>query len=191
MNIKKIYSLLLGVLITSVLSGVVYYVMYYEYLFHLYSFDGEIIANAEEREGIIFYTALITTLIFFIFSLVLFLSNKRFMSLGALIPTTYSIWLLISIGAIYLDKSNYYEPFDKQVWMQSDIKPLNMARWFIKTKELHGLTREKTILKLGAPGETEFKTNDSIINYNIDHTYAVFMIRFEDNKVNQVYIFLD
>lgn len=189
MKRRNIYSILTGACITGILSGVIYYVLFYN---TIDIFGVERVVNPEERHGKIFYTSLITTLSIIIFSLIVFLSKKKFFALGLLLPTVIGFWILISVGTIYLDKSNYYEPFKRQDWSKSESKPIKMVRWLIKNKTINDLSRKEVIQMLGP--ETGFKIgfqSEKSIYYSTFGGFAVFAIEFEDDKVDHTYIFYD
>ena len=178
---KPIISFVLGLLVAGIISGFVYFILFLE-TFDLFG-TNELI-DPEGKHGKIFYTSLIMT----IFSLAVFISlvryNNKFTALGMAIPNLVVIFMLLKFGGVYLDKSNYYAKFNKQVWIDAGEKPIKMARGLVKDEVLIGFTKSETFEMLG---QERIEKRDSIefTRYWTENGDCALSLTFEKDKVTK------
>src|SRR6188768_4160666 len=113
MNARNIMSVIFGLVLSLIVSGVVYYFLFLE-VFDLFGTDE--LTDPETRDGKIFYTALILTLFTMAITFFLVKVKRKYLAIGFGLPASIGLTLLIFVGPTYLNKSSYYEEFDKKKW---------------------------------------------------------------------------
>jgi hypothetical protein len=180
MTKKNILLLIIGLGISLVISGVIYYYLFLE-TFDLFGIDE--IKNPEGRHGKILFTAMSTS--FLTLLLAVIFRRLKYAAIGFAIPALIGVTLIILIGPTYINKSNYYESFDRQRWLAQENDRLKMARQLIRTRELINLTRDQVIKKLG-PGHLE----ENYISYKAWGDDCGLDINFMNNKVSECWIYV-
>jgi hypothetical protein len=178
---KRNILLLIGGLGTSLLiSGVLYWSLFLETI-DLFGIDE--IKNPEGRHGKILLTAVSTSSLTLLIAFLL--RRLKYVAIGFAIPSLIGLILMILIGPTYINKSNYYEPFDRQRWLVQENDRLRMARQLIRSKELINLTRDQVIEKLG-PGHLE----QDYFSYEASGGDCGLDIRFLNGKVSECWIYV-
>lgn len=180
MTKKDILLLVVGLMISLLISGAIYFYLFLETFDPFQYFS---IKNPEGRHGKILLTAVSTS--FLTLLIAGLLRRVKYAAIGFAIPSLIGIALMILIGPIYINKSDYYEPFDKQRWLTEENDRLKMARQLIRSKELINLTRDQVIEKLG-PGYAE----ENYISYKAWGDDCGLDIRFSDGKVIECWIYV-
>jgi len=180
MNKDNIRSLILGLGISLVISGVIYFKLFQQ-TFDLFGLDG--LRNPEARHAKILYTALITSLAILVVAIVLQKVGRKYFAKGFVIPALIGLMPILSVGPTFINKSNYYETFDEDKWMSQEKKQekdrIKMARHLVKTRALIGLTKEEVIKKLG----TDYYYFREEMNYKVLYGCCGLGIAFENGKV--------
>lgn len=180
MTRRNILLLIVGLGISLVISAVVYYYLFLE---TIDLFGIEEIKNPEGRHGKILLTAVSTS--FLTLMIAGLLRNEKYAAIGFAIPSLIGITLILLVGPIYVNKSNYYEPFDQQRWLTEETDRLKMARQLIRSKELINLTRDQVIEKLGS-GYVE----QNYISYKAWGDDCGLEIAFVHDKVSECWIYV-
>ncbi len=186
MTKRKIISIISGLIISSIITGLVYYI----YVIQTFEFLGsKWIVDPESEDSILFYTALSLFSVTVAAIILLVYNNKKYTAIGVGLPLLLSIWILFKVGTIYLDKSSYYEPFNKEIWSQSSSKPIKMVRDLIKKDELIGLTRKQAEDKLGNGDQRKsFHLSDNDLVYGTQNGYALLVLEIKESRVERAYI---
>jgi hypothetical protein len=177
---RDILLLIVGLGISLLISGVIYYYLFLETI-DLFGIDS--IKNPERRHGKILLTAISTS--FFTLLIAVLLRRIKYAAIGFAIPSMIGITLMILIGPTYINKSNYYEPFDRQRWLTEENDRLKMARQLIRSKELINLTRDQVIEKLGAG-----YLDQNYISYKAWGDDCGLDIAFVNAKVSECWIYV-
>jgi len=185
MTKKAIISIIAGFIISIIISGLVYYVLFLN-TFELFGIKST--TDPERADAKIFYTTLALLVLTGTSVLSLILKNRKFTAIGVGIPILIAIGLLVKVGSVYMIKSNYYEAFNKDIWLQNTNKPARMARQLIKSKELVGMTMNQVTEKLG---KSHYMESDTAMVYWTDGCYCKFILFFEKNKFKTAYIVKD
>lgn len=181
MTKRDILLLAVGLGISFVISGIVYFMLLLA-TFDLFGIEE--IKNPEGRHGKMMLTAVATTLATLAIAAIIRRKNK-YAAIGFSIPSLIGITLMIIVGPTYLDKSNYYEPFDRQKWISKDYDRLKMARQLVKSEQLVNLTKAQVIEKLG-PGHLE----QNFISYPIWGGDCGLEVLLVNDKVSECWIFV-
>lgn len=183
---KKIISFIVAFVVSTIISGVIYLLLLIE-TFDLFGIEE--ITHPERRDAKLFYTGLAISILTIIIVTYFYRKNRKYAAVGIGIPNIIGFVLLIKVGVVYLNKSNYYEKFDKQVWLNSQTKPIKMARGLVNDKSLIGLTKQQAIELLGK-GEEENWNGEERMQYPSDY-YSRLGLAFEKGKVKATYIWVD
>jgi hypothetical protein len=181
MTRRNILLLIVGLGISLVFSGVIYYYLFLETI-DLFGIDE--IKNPEGRHGKILLTALSTS--FLTLLIAGLLRNEKYAAIGLAIPSLIGITLMVVVGPTYVNKSNYYEPFDRRKWLTEKTDRLKMARQLIRNQELKNLTREQVTEKLG-PGHLE----PNAIRYKVWGDDCGLDIIFLNGRASECWIYVN
>lgn len=180
MTKRDVLLLIVGLGISLVISGVIYFYLFLETYDPFEYFS---VKNPEAVHRKILLTAVSTT--FLTLLIAGLLRRVKYAAIGFAIPFLIGVTLLLLIGPIYISKSDYYEPFNRQRWLTEENGRLKMARQLIKSKELINLTRAEVVEKLG-PGYSD----GNYISYKAWGDDCGLDIRFSDGKVIECWIYV-
>ncbi|MBT1701027.1 hypothetical protein KK083_29310 [Fulvivirgaceae bacterium PWU4] len=180
MTKRNVLLSIIGLAISLVISGVIYYYLFLETI-DLFGIDE--IKNPEGRHRKILLTALSTS--FLTLLIAGLLRKAKYAAIGFAVPSLIGIILMLVIGPTYFNKSNYYEPFNRQRWLMEDNNRLKMARHLVRSKELINLTRDEVIEKLG-PGYLQQK----YLSYKVWGDDCGLDIAFLNDKVTECWIYV-
>ena len=187
MTKKQLISFLSGLLISGLISGFVYYLLFLE-TFDLFGIRE--ITNPESIHAELFFTGLVMTILAAIVVIAALRSKEKYAAIGVGLPNLIGLFLVLKFGVIYFDKSNYYEKFDKEKWSSSEEKPLKMARGLVKEKVLVGQTKDEVIKILGE-GQIHRWDSTEYIRYWTEYWYCALGLTFENGKVKNASLWVD
>jgi hypothetical protein len=185
MTRKNIISIGIGLLISSLVSGVLYYMLFLE-TFDLFGIES--IIDPEARHKKIFYTTLAISILTIVAVIGLVLWNRKLTAIGVGLPLSIGLWVLFTIGPVFYDKSSYYEQFDKERWIKSSEKPLKMARLLVVNQELIGLSVDNITNMLGKGQSSDSREH---LLYRTDYGQCRLALTIKNNKVTNAHLWIE
>jgi hypothetical protein len=175
----KVVGEFLGGLIVGVLCAAVF--AWFMFDRHLDLFGYAQVTHPEQRDGAI----LLESLLFVVGGTVLaFLMRKtklHYFAAGFWLVFLGVSLLPIITASRYFVKSNYYQPFDKTVWLKEH--PLKMSREIEKSRMVNGMTRREVEQLLGKGESVNWANDGAEFVYDAGDWYDAFLyIKYKNKK---------
>lgn len=187
MTKKHIKSFFLGLLISGVFCGIVYFILL---ITSIDLFGIQKIRNPEAKHAKFFYTGFVLCIIISFIVIRLLKDKWYYSALGVALPGLIGLFLMLNFGVVYLNKSNYYEKFDKVRWKASGLKPIKMARELSKSNNLIGIPKEE-ITKMLGEGRSQLWDSTEYVSFATEVPYCEFVLGFKNSKVETVSLWVD
>jgi len=152
-----------------------------------FTLSSQTLTERENEIALYFYCVLAGIILVSLIAVRQFKLKRKPLSLGFAISTIPVIVILFKIGIVYFGQLNYYQPFDKTKWANSELKPFNMAKTLAKKKMLIGLDRKEVISKLGYFKEGALVDGEILIYYT--EKYWQFNIELKKDTVVNAYLY--
>ncbi|HLP51322.1 MAG TPA: hypothetical protein VK154_10590 [Chitinophagales bacterium] len=174
-----------GLVFSLVINGCCYFILFIKY-FDLFGYDE--ITRPEERDFAILLSLIAILTGTIAIALLLRRTDKKYAGIGFYLPSAVTWVLLLFIYLPrYVVKSNYYQPFNKQIWMEE--RPIKMSRQIVKDKTLVGKTRAHVEARLGKASKNyQQGYTGAVSQYTDKNNFTYLSIVYSNNIVAEVYV---
>jgi Ca2+/Na+ antiporter len=188
MTSRHVASFLGGLLFTSIIYGVLLYIV----VMGTFSLSGERLTEKENREAFFFYTAVSVTVITICVIYRLYKKGQKYSAVGISIPLLFALYICLQTGLVYAENLSYHQAFQKTIWTQSELKPFRMAKTLVKSNMLIGKSRQQIIDQLGKGEEVEEtgqNNNREFFKFLTDDDTWNMYLYFKNDKVVDAYLY--
>jgi len=166
-----------AIIVSIVIIGVVYLCFFFM-IFNLGG--GETLSQIENQNIAQLIISILLLTIAIYYAKRYFNRNIKYTAYGILVFPV----IIFLATTIYFWGHNFYQKFDKTIWVQSKRKPERMAKTLVKGKTLIGLTGEqvKAILGEGSAEYGSITADRGTIEYLVENHWTLIIV-FQNDKV--------
>jgi hypothetical protein len=138
------------------------YYLLWIHQFNVLGFSSAIILEKQHAEVV--FSSLSILIITLIVTIVFYFKVKKSIALAVGLPGVISLAISIAIIPHYLDKENYCQKFNKEVWMKE--RPIKMMQQLNEDKSLLNLTKAKVVEKIGDGDSCNYGDENTLIYFS-------------------------
>ncbi len=183
---KNLLRFLIGLLI----FGLVHYLIYdilFSYAFEIFPCEDDLLDDRLQHNIVFFTLAGLIIGQAFVSRKLIKGKDYKFSGWAGILLILPAIYFIVMVGPKGLIKSNYYTEFSKDSWGNTENRTEEMIRYTINEEVLLGMTREEIKSELGQPAYYSCE-EDSCFVYHTKSEYTPINVKFQDNKVQKVYV---
>lgn len=183
-SMKQLLSCIAGGTVTAI----IYAVLLFFFVIGTFSLSGETLSQKENRDTFVFFSLVIILLLTVYVTIRQYLSGKKFTATGIAAVGLLAIYGVFYTGKIYFSNLDYYQGFDKAIWVESRFKPFKMAKTLVKKNKLSMLSKQEILDLLGLP-ENDCSDECHYLHYTTEGNWKLCILLFDNNKVKEAYLY--